>query len=571
MVKQILTISTLLIYLCTYAQTDDPATATTVVPDFYSLGTSINGNISAATGSGLTSFCGYTPTDDVFVQFTATSQGVKITGQTADFDMVIELRDAADAGLECMNINAGPGGETLWVNDLVPGNTYKIMIYSQDGVAGAGNFTLQTEWLPDVYVRDGWSPTNVPADAGNDPGYKINQNLSRRLCNGSEFPANIQALVQATEFRFTDQLTGDVCTTILTGTNAQVNLNSVQTSCNLCFGHDYDVDIQVMLEGQWCGFGEVRWIYTEAEPNTVVTAGYANQSYSLMDEIRCDFVGSDQQIYWDLVTNNGTYPIAFDYPGNPTSWLYFEDVPCMRYNKLYNVQVSVEYCGVTGPPSDPIVVATSPLPYADVRDQYCDTEQYQGATILCDFIEGADQYAFQFTPIQEGDPDMQPIGPAIIAYSPTTAIYMLDLGLTQGQAYRVGAKPFLGTSDGCGEEQEGDWGWFCEIVIIDTTVPVPPPVWDLDGNDDEWVLDAEDRLESITFSEDYVTVKMSSLESQAIFRLFDLNGRIVYQQPIYEAEQAQFIQAYLPELSSGIYVASVADDRSDSRQKIFIK
>lgn len=86
MVKQILTLSTLLIYLGTCAQTDDPASATTFVPEFYSLGTTINGNISGASASGLTSFCGYTPTDDVFLQFAATTQGLKIEGTTeADF------------------------------------------------------------------------------------------------------------------------------------------------------------------------------------------------------------------------------------------------------------------------------------------------------------------------------------------------------------------------------------------------------------------------------------------------------------------------------------------------------
>jgi hypothetical protein len=571
MVKQILTISTLLIYLCTYAQTDDPATATPVVPDFYSLGTTLNGNIASATGSGLTSVCGYTPTDDVFLQFTAVTQGLKIEGQTGDFDMVIELRDASDAGLECMNINAGIGGETMWLANLVPGNTYKIMVYSQDGNAGAGNFTIKSEWLPDVYIRDGWWPTNTGADVGNDPGYKINQMLSRRLTNGSEFPANVQALVQATEFRFTDQLTGDVCTTILTGTSAQVNLNSVQTNCNLCFGKDYDVDCQVMLEGQWCGYSELRSIFTEAEPNTVVTAGYENGSYNLMEQIRVDFVGSDQQIYWDLVTNNGTYPISFDYTANPTSWLYFQDVPCMRYNKIYSVQVTVEYCGVTGPMSDPVAIATTPLPYSMVRSQYCGTEQYQGATILCDFIEGADQYAWQFAPINEGDPEMQPIGPATVAYTPTTAIYMLDLGLTQGQAYRVGAKPFLGTSDGCGEEQEGDYGWFCEVVIIDPLDPAPPPLW----SDDSTSLDTSNEMAERnivnSLNDEILTLRLEQQSEKATMRLIDLNGRTVYSQAVYKANEAQFIQIPVLNLSPGIYIASVESEDGTQFQKILLK
>jgi len=102
----------------------------------------------------------------------------------------------------------------------------------------------------------------------------------------------------------------------------------------------------------------------------------------------------------------------------------------------------------------------------NLRPEYCNTTQYAGVTLQCEFLEVVDQYAWQLTPVDNDDPTYTPIGPAIVTYSrQTTALYLLPLGLEYGTTYRVGVKPMLGTTDACNSPQEGDYGYFCHVTI----------------------------------------------------------------------------------------------------------
>lgn len=553
-----------------FSQSDDPSTPTAIALPFYSMGGMTGGSITGATGSAPAS-CN-TPADDVFYGFTASTQGVRIEATTADFDMVLEILDDTDALLDCYDNVFGVGGETWFYPNLTPGNDYKVRVYSKTGTSN-GNFNIKTEWLPDVYIRDGWYPTDATEDLVDGIyGYKINQQPSRRLTiPAGGFPITFTGSVDATIWEFTDQSDFTVYThTVNGGANTKINLNDVVNPGTLCFGTSYDVRVQLVIEGQECGYSEVRQLDMEAEPSTVVTVGYPNQFYDMVTPFRCDFVGDDQQIYWRLTTDNGGTVITHDYTGDPTSWIYGEDVLCMRYNKIYAVEVAAEYCGTVGSWSDPITIFTEPYPYTNVRTEYCETYQWAGATILCDFIPQADQYAFQLAPIEEDDPDMIPNGPAIVAYRPTTALYLLDLlaeGLTYGQAYRVGAKSYLGISDGCDDEQEGDYGWFCQIVIIDPADPPSPPPFGTE--DDNIYVDLTEAGEGVKpfrlfpnpLEGRNVTVSAMDFASEGLvnFQIMDLNGHMVHEQSWVKSKNQNLFELGLdPDLKAGLYLV-VAD------------
>lgn len=564
------TLTALTIALLGFGQSDDPSTPTVISLPFYSMGGWAAGSITGATGSAPAS-CN-APADDVFYGFTASTQGVKIEATTADFDMVLEILDASDVLLDCMDNVFGVGGETWFYTNLTPGDDYKIRIYSNAGTSN-GNFSIKAEWLPDVYVRDGWWPTDAVDDLIDGIyGYKINQQPSRRLTStAGGFPITFNASVDATMWEFTDQGNATVYThTILGGANTKINLNDVVNPSTLCFGTTYDVRVQLVMEGQECGYSEIRELDMEAMPTTRVTLGYPNQFYDMATPFRADFVGDSQQIYWQLTTDNGQTVINHDYTGSPSSWIYGQDVLCMRYNKIYAVEVTVEYCGTIGSWSTPITIFTEALPYSNVRAEYCNTYQWAGGTILCDFIPQADQYAFQLAPIVEDDPDMVPIGPAIVAYRPTTALYLLDLlaeGLTYGQAYRVAAKPFLGIADGCDDQQEGDYGWFCQIVIIDPAdPPSPPPFGSEDNNIYVDLSEAGDgvkpfRLFPNPTESRTITVSAMDFASEGLvhFSIMDLNGQKVHEQSWVKSKSQNLFELGLsPDLGAGLYLV-VAD------------
>jgi hypothetical protein len=565
-------------------QSDDPSNPTPLTQAFYSMGTTVAGNLGGSTPSGMsTGACISALNYDVFYSFVAQSQGVKIECPAAAFDMALELQTAANGFMECMNIQAGGVGETMWVNYLVPGDTYVIRVGAVDG-ASTGAFSIKAEWLPNIYLRAGYYPVDATADAVENPsiyGYKINQSLGRRLTNTTQFPVSVTA--QATRWKFIDTGTLVEYEHTIAGTSSLLNLNAVPGP--LCFGTSYDVQVQIQLEGQWCGWADVYTIDMEASPTTQVSAGYINGFYNLEDEIRVNFVGNQQQIYWQFTTDAGQTTISdFSYPGDPTSWVYFDEIPCFRYNRIYTVQVAVEYCGSIGPYSTPVNVFTNPLPYTKVRSQYCTTEQWAGNTIQCDFIFGADQYAWQLAPIEEDDPDMQPTGPAIVTYTNnTTSLWLLPLladGLQYGQAYRVGVKPFLGAFDSCDDFQEGDYGYFCQIVIIDPNDPgIPPPV-----DEDDKFQDLEEK--SLTDSAKPINVFQNAggqkvmgirnanetLSGKGLLQVFDVNGRLIESQMFAALEHATVIQYNLSQnYETGIYLVTMTSETGVLSETVFIQ
>ncbi|MFM1932370.1 MAG: hypothetical protein RL226_1673 [Bacteroidota bacterium] len=503
--------------------------------------TTVSGSLGSS-GSGV-AVCSGVDNNDVWYSFTATTQAVKITGTTSNFDMVIELLDNTLASLACTNTVAGNGGEVLRSNGLIAGNTYYIRIHSANGVGGT--YTMCGQFYPSAEVRNGWYPVYTPDDGL--PGYKINQTISR-----TNF-APYTSLIQGTNWIFTDIDTGLQYDLYVAGTNGIANLNAVG---GLCFNETYDVTVEVLVDGFWCGYSTVRQIYTESVPTTAVEPAYAGQAYDLDGDIKAKFVGTGQTYEWMFITNNGQDTIY--YLGAPNSgFAYLSQMDCIRHNRVYVIRVRAEYCGVWGPWSESAFVTTNPLPHIGVQPQYCNTNQYVGATLLSDFLPVADQYAWQFAPIEEGDPAMTPIGPAIVAYSVgTTALHLLNLGLEYGVTYRVGTKAFLGSFDDCDDPQEGDYGYFCPITILFPNFAPGGPSVNMEVNP---VLKEGAYLYPNPVSDGNISlyIRALGLSGNARVRVFDLTGRQVYDQPIMKIEEASLLQLQLPALPTGQYVVSL--------------
>lgn len=577
--KKLCTLSAaLFLAVLSWGQSDEPAGAPTLTVDFYSLGANTAGSLAAASASNLPGTC-FAGSVDGYYAFVAQSQGVKIDCTTGAFDMALEVRDAGETWLDCQDANAGVGGETMWVTGLTTGNTYYVSITSI-GAVGGGTFNVKVEWLPNVEVRGGYYPN--PSPESGLPGYKIAETTRRTL--NSAFPASIAGFVTGSRWRFTAQSDASVYTADVGGNNQLLNLNTVT---GLCFSEVYDVEVQVQIEGQWCGYSIPRSINMESEPTTILQPVWVNGTYDLSASIQAAFIGSEGQLYWRLTTDNGNTVVDFNYPNNPTTELNLPDPDCLRFNKIYSVEIAAEYCGQIGSYSTPVNIFTMNVPYTKVRTEYCGTNQFIGATILCDFINSVDTYAWQFGPIVEDDPDMIPIGPAIVAYTDNTDIFLLGLaseGLESGQAYRVGVKPLLGVDaagnvDACNEVQEGDYGQFCQVVILPSSPPGEAPgiaeTENSEERNDVEIIGDGDEIDIYRVGGSTHVLQMwtrsEELSGNALLQVFDMNGRLVHQTGYALIEQADMVQESIPtDLPAGIYIVTLQSQTGAISEKIYI-
>jgi hypothetical protein len=550
MLKKLTNLIALLCVINVSAQ-EDPASAVAISLQDY-LQITYDGQACSSTSGTLGASdsgepaCAGISSDDVWYSFTATSQAVKVVGVTVNFDMVLQVIDAGTmVSIACQNTNGASSGEVLYVNTLQPGGNYFVRVHSSDG-AGAGAFDLCAQYLPSAEVRNGWYPTFSPDDGL--PGYKINQTINRTTYT----PYN--GLIEGTRWLFVDAGNGDTFTNDIIGSNGVMSLNSVN---GLCFNKTYDVYAQVQVDGYWCGYNLARQIFTEAEPVTELEPAYPGMNYNLDGEIKARFVGSEQNLEWRLTTDNGT-TVLYHQGASSTSFCYLDLVDCIRYNRIYIVEIRAEYCGFWGSWSDPEFIIINPIPYVNLREEYCETTQYPGATLQCEFLEVVDQYAWQLSPVDPTDPTMTPIGPAIVTYSVnTTALYLLPLGVEFGTTYRVGVKPMLGTTDTCNSEQEGDYGFFCLV-----TIGVPAELSDWDGG----TLAPEDT--NYGFNESNLTVYPNpvpngyasvfvadkSLNGNALIQVYNIAGSLVSEKQFFSVENANVLQFEVPSEVKGKYI-----------------
>ena len=508
--------------------------------------TALAGNLGAS-GSGVPT-CSGTDSDDAWYVFTAQTQAAKFVATAAGADLVLEVLNTGNlASISCSNASGAGAGETLRVSGLTAGQTYYLRIHSTNGAGGA--YTVCGQFYPASKVRDGWHP--VPSPDIGLPGFRVNEAVNR----DQYAPNNGQ--IQATRWQFTDINTLDEYTFQVNGTNSVLNLNAVG---GLCFGTSYDVLVQVQVDGYWCGYGAVRQIIMEAAPTTELEPGYAGQNYDLNDDLKARFVGAGQSIQWRLTTDNGMTEVIENSAAN-SSYLYFDQTTCLRYNRIYTVEIRAFYCGVWGPWSTADFIITNPIPYVNVRPQFCNTTQFPGATLQCDFLPIVDSYAWQISPIETGDVTMTPVGPAIVAYSVNTSLYLLPLGLTFGQSYRVGAKPLLGTVDACNDPQEGDYGYFCPILIGNPNAVLPD--YDYRSSESESIFE-QPEPEFAVFPNPIrdgianLDLRNANLHGDAWVIVHNMAGRELLRRQVNKIEDASFLQLGLPAAcTAGMYLISV--------------
>ncbi len=506
--------------------------------------TDINGTLGAS-GSGQPT-CAGIDNDDVWYVFTAQTQGAKFTASSAA-DVVLEVLDAVTmTTIGCIN-DAGAGGtEVLRVSDLTAGDEYYLRIHSVDG--SGGTYTVCGQYYPASEVRVNWYPY-PPTDIGL-PGYRVNQTINRVFYT----PYNDQ--ITGTRWLFVNTDTNEEHEVTINGTSGIVNINAVG---GICFGYNYDVFVEVRVDDFWCGYSVPREIIMEAVPTTEMELDYVGGYYDLNDNLKARFVGTGQNIEWRLTTNNGDVVFTEIALGN-SSFVYFENLPCVRYNRIYQVETRVEYCGVWGPWSEPEVIFTNPLPYVNLRPQYCNTVQWPGITLLSEFLPIVDAYGWQLAPIETGDPSMTPTGPAIVQITPSVFLYVLPLGVTFNQTYRVGIKPFLGANDNCNDPQEGDYGFFCPVTFGDPNAIMSDPEMRTIASPFEEpspIVSGEMIVYPVPASAGpiYLTTSHTELNGSAQLSVYDAMGRRVHNEQIQHIEDHQVLPIDISgDWSSGRYI-----------------
>jgi hypothetical protein len=546
------------------SQSDSPGTAgIAVLYNWSAAPTNLTGNLGA-TGSGL-AVCSGSDVDDVWYRFTSTTQAVRITGNTTGFNMVIELwTNGPGIQQVCQNANTGNTGEILLANNLVQGAQYYVRVRS-NGVTGTGAFTINFAFLPKAYIRSTYTPNPLGDDVV--PGYKIANNTSRNI-----FSAPENATIQATRYMFEDSSNGDIFYSTTTGPGGLKNLNDF---IGLCYDKTYYAKVECQVGGYWCGYSDMYVIVMEAYPNTTLQAGYSGGTYQMSEWIKCNFVGDEQLIEWELTTDNGATVLYYD--GGNSTFCYFDQVDCIRYNRIYQIRIRVNYCGVWGPWGAPYYIITAPLPYTNLWSVYCNQNIFQGATLNTLFIDVADQYGWQFAPIETGDPDMVPTGPAIVTYTPYTDCFLLPLNLQQGQTYRVGIKPFVGTADACNDPQEGDYGNFCPIHINQTVEGLgPQQLGEIEKEDiSELVQEKTGPVRVFVNSSGEITfladTRNTSVEGRVHVEVYDDQGRLLNSHQFYGAEPGSSYQLPAGNLSAGMYVVRVESQQGTFTQKVVIQ
>ena len=508
--------------------------------------TELTGSLGAS-GSGEPA-CAGADTDDVWYVFTAQTQGARFEASSATADLVIEVLDAATLTSVLCSNTAGVGGtEILRVSTLIAGQNYFLRIHSSTGTGGA--YTVCGQFYPASEVRNGWYPIYTP-DVGL-PGYRINQTINRVFYT----PYNDQ--ITGTRWLFVNSATTEEHEATVVGTSGLVNITVVP---GICFGNDYDVFVEVQVDGFWCGYSVGRQITMEAEPTTEMEPSYVGQYYDLNDNLKARFVGNDQNIEWRLTTNNGDVVFS-NLALDNSSFVYFENLPCIRYNRIYQVETRVEYCGVLGPWSDPQVIFTNPVPYVNLRPQFCNTTQWPGVTLLAEFLPVVDAYGWQLAPIDADDPTMTPTGPAIVEITPSVFLYVLPLGVNSDQTYRVGVKPFLGTTDDCGDPQEGDYGFFCPVTFGDPNALLPEPQMSEEptpiGADFAPIATGKLVVYPVPANSSplYLNTSQSNLRGQVILTVYNTMGQQVYTESIVRIEDQPLLNLHLSDdWTAGRYI-----------------
>lgn len=507
------------------------------------------GNISTATQSAIP-FCDGVGSNDVFYTITAPAPleagdqiGIKVTVENAAFDAAIEILDAGNASVACSNENAGPGYENMVHYGFTQGATYHIRIYAVDGVVGTGNFDICIQQLPELFVRNNFVGFGLSGD-----GYTVNELISRQTFVN---PAPVE--MTGWLFVCVDDLS-EIYVEI-SGTNPNINLNQVP---GVCYDKTYMVYVRVMIAGSWCGYGQGREIIMEPAPRTAIQPAYCGQSYPVNSGILvATFLGATAITEWEFSTDNAN--TVFSIQSNPgSSAIFLDDVPQMRYNKVYQVRVRANVCGLWGPWSLPCPIITQPLPYTEMLSNFCNTIVPSNATWVCYPIALADTYVWQVAPIDCGDTEFVPTGPAQVffVYGGTNVFNLGQAEIIPGQCYRVGVKAYVG-------EQQGEYGYFCEVQAAGGVAPPPPSSIAADESPliNEWTWDGEMGVYPNPSNTGNFTLNMSAVPQDLSFsvQVYNSTGQLVMSEQLNSTGADQIQMTAGNDLGSGMYFIKVLD------------
>lgn len=524
-----------------------PATAVAVSSSEYLSNVGSGGctpaSATLAAGSGIAA-CQGTSGQEYWVSFTAATQAIKATLSAIAFDGVIELLEAGSlVSLACENAAGNGVNEILRFNQLSIGEEYLIRFHAFDGAGGAFSYCL--EHYPMATIRNGWHP--FPANDDNIPGYKVAQNTQRPW---------LGSLIQATRYYFTDVDSGDGYEHQVNGSSNLLNLNVF----GLCYGVTLSAYVEVQVDDYWCGISEERIIQLEDQPYAQINSSYFGATVTLGELIQGVYLGPNQQFEWRFTTDNGnTVVLESSNPGQ--SQLFFGQTSCLRYNRIYTVEVRASYCNQLGPWSEPTFIVTPAVPYNKLRNQYCGAFVEPFSFVQCDFAPGATGYTWQLAPIEANDPTFTPIGPAFVASVPTnnTVLFLSQFGLTVGQSYRVAVKNVYAD---CNNFQQGDYGEFCQITIGSSS-GVQARM-----SEEEIIADVERQIEAqlgISLYPNPMSGQILSMEVDGIeetqaaqLEVFDVNGRLVYSDQLVIGGGSNWFQMEFPSsLTNGTYVVSL--------------
>lgn len=553
---------------------DSPVTANTLDFPIYNQDNVIVENLSTMTGSGVPICSGTVGNDDYFYRFVAESNGVKVVANADNFDIVVEIWDEANAqSMFCVNLNGLGGQEYLINNNLTPGNEYFLRFHSADGNSGDGVFSFSYSHLPYFGLRPQFELTSQDGDY-----YRLFESIQRDFTTSLNFDQTI--------WNFTRVSDGETAQYVTNGNGYGVQLNVVEQNIAsvdipfFCYGEEYEVQLELSIEGVSCGLGPVRNIIFQAEPNTWVTNitdGAILDPY--VGQIHLRNTHYDQVMEWEyyyfetLIT---TYESAQGQYGMNLSL-----IPEILYNKPYKVRVRVTSCGTTGPWTDFLQFVTSDdMPYTELLPEFHNADVSNIGSIQCEIIPSATSYIWQFAPIEFNDPTFTPIGPAIVQETIAASIVFtqMPVPLNPGTIYRVGVKPVFGYG-----EQFGDYGNFHQIGTAGSelgTNVINNSSDNIQTFSSQFNLNFSSISSPMTKSPNYVEQPINingSQKNQVVpfntlsykIEVYNSNGVLVSEAMFDEMDSINY-STLLASLSSGIYILKIHNEKFQEVIKIKI-
>ncbi|MGF1566129.1 MAG: T9SS type A sorting domain-containing protein [Flavobacteriales bacterium] len=145
---------------CVYTTLNDiPAFASVLNVTFIGTCSSVAGDVNQATVVAPEATA--TSTAGLWYRFTAVTAGARVSVETADFDAVVELQDAAHNSIDIEDVNAGNGNEVLNIGSLTAGADYFVRVAPASPTSGAAQFDICVQWLPDTEVDRAADVTNI--------------------------------------------------------------------------------------------------------------------------------------------------------------------------------------------------------------------------------------------------------------------------------------------------------------------------------------------------------------------------------------------------------------------------